>query len=95
MIGKISITKHPQPNSVSICFSKDARKLIGDRISIVVEEFMGYLRVREATIMDNKTYTLNHSGGITFSSAYALSYLGKWGFEKDGDYLYLIKKNNG
>ena len=57
---------------------------------VVVKRNSDGIKIREATIMDKKTYKVNCNGfGIAFEGAKDL--IGEYDVEKDGDYFHLVK----
>ena len=91
MTTNISIYKGKRVNAVvvyiPITYFKGVNK-------IVVNKTSEGIKIREATIMDNKTFTLKKNNTITLTCKdfeEAEDLIGKYDVEKEGDYLKLIK----
>lgn len=66
---------------------------------IVVVEVLGKIKIREATILDNKTrsFAKNNNGHncsrvFTICTKNHQSFLGKWKVEQEGDWFILTEK---
>lgn len=78
--------------TVYIRLPLDIRKSIKSK-EVVISECDEYIKIREAVIMDNKTYTINKNGSISYSTDSFNTICGSYHTEIDGDYLYLNKIN--
>jgi len=59
--------------------------------TIVISKTTDGIKIREATIMDNKTLKRRKEGHVSFSCFEAKELIGEYDFEIDGDYLYLTR----
>lgn len=78
--------------TVYIRLPLDVRKSYKTK-SVVISECDDYIKIREAVIMDNKTYSINKNGSISYSTDSFSTIIGNYETEIDGDYLYLTKIN--
>ena len=90
-MNEISITDHTKPRSITIYFPKNVVNIIGKR-EVVIKEDGESLMIREALIMDNKTFKINKEGSLSYTSTYAKEYIGRWSVEESEGWLYLFKE---
>lgn len=59
--------------------------------TIVVSKITDGIKIREATIIDNRTLTIRRGGHFSFTCNDAKELIGEYDFEIEGDYLYLTR----